>query len=222
MIKLYGLDFSFPVNRVRLCLNALGKDYEFILVSPRAGDTRTDEYLKISPAGKIPAIQVDGVKLFESHAIMKYLCRKYESGLYPSDIETQARVDAWCDFSGMHVANGIGKVLFNKILAPILNAKVDEQSMQDGYDFIKRFYLVLDKQLGDSEFLAGETLSIADLSLLATVDPSEVLEVDLARYPNLDAWYKQQTIQDYYLNMHESFAVTLDAMIKSRQEQATK
>ena len=37
MIKLYGLELSFPVNRVRLCLNAMGLDYEFIRINPLAG-----------------------------------------------------------------------------------------------------------------------------------------------------------------------------------------
>ena len=48
MIKLYGFKPSFPVNRVRLCLNAMGVEYEHIPVNPLAGETQTEEYLKMS------------------------------------------------------------------------------------------------------------------------------------------------------------------------------
>ncbi len=218
MIKLYGIDLSFPVNRVRLCLNALGKEYEFIRTSPLAGDTQSDDYKKLSPSGKIPAIDVDGFTLFESTAIMKYLCRKFESGLYPADIEAQAIVDSWCDFTSVHVANGIGKALFNKILAPIVGVPVDEQSMKDGYAFIDRFFGVANDQLAHSDFLAGNSISIADLSLLATVDPYDVLEVDMSKFPDLQSWQERLSQEAFYQKMHKSYATTLQAMQRARQE----
>ena len=60
MVKLYGLGLSFPVNRVRMCLNAMGLEYEFVVINPLAGETQTEEYLKMNPSGKIPAIDDDG------------------------------------------------------------------------------------------------------------------------------------------------------------------
>ncbi len=218
MIKLYGLGVSFPVNRVRLCLNALNLDYEFIQTNPMAGDTQSADYLKMSPAGKIPAIDVDGFTLFESNAIMRYLCRKYESGFYPADIEAQGRVDAWCDFSAIHVANGVGKVLFNRLLAPMLEMEVDEQSLKDGYAFIDRFFGVADRQLAKSSHVAGDELTIADFSLLATVDPAEVLEVDVTQYPKLDAWRKKLMSEKFYTKVHKSYAETLQAMMAAGSE----
>ncbi len=218
MIKLYGLGVSFPVNRVRLCLNALNLVYEFIQTNPMAGDTQSADYLKMSPAGKIPAIDVDGFTLFESNAIMKYLCRKYDSGFYPADIESQAKVDAWCDFSAIHVANGVDKVLFNRLLAPMLEMEVDEQSLKDGYAFIDRFFGVADRQLEQSSHIAGDQLSIADFCLLATVDPAEVLEIDITQYPDLDAWGKRLMSEKYYKTMHKSYAETLEAMMAAGAE----
>ena len=139
MIKLYGFELSFPVNRVRLCLNAMGKDYEFIRINPLAGENRSDDYLKINPSGKIPAIDDGGFCLSESNAIMRYLCRKYRSEFYPENIEAQANVDKWLDFTAAHLGNGFNKVLFNKYIAGIAGIEVDEQSIKDGYAFIQRF-----------------------------------------------------------------------------------
>lgn len=218
MLKVFGLELSFPVNRVRFCLNAMGLEYELVKLSPLAGETQTEEYLKLSPSGKIPAIDDDGYGLFESNAIMKYLCRKHKSEFYPDDIIAQANVDKWLDFSAIHVANGIGKVLFNKILAPIIDADVDEQSMKDGYGFIERFFTVLDTHLDNNAYLANDKLSIADFCLLATIDPVEVIDIDMKQYPNLDAWRNKMMNEDFYKKVHHSFAETLEAMKKALAE----
>jgi glutathione S-transferase len=210
MIKLYGFEPSFPVNRVRFCMNAMGLEYKFVRMNPLAGECQTDDYLKLSPAGKIPAIDDDGFALFESNAIMKYLCRKYKSDFYPSDITSQANVDKWLDFTALHLGNGIGKVLFNKIIAGFVDAEVDEQSMKDGYAFIERFLTVIDKQLGKSTFVASNSMSIADFCLLGTIDPAEVIDVDISQYPNVNAWRDKLMQESFYKNVHNSYGEMLE------------
>lgn len=212
MIKLYGFTPSFPVNRVRLCLNAMGVEYEHIPVNPLAGETQTDEYLKMSPSGKVPALDDDGFTVFESNAIMRYLCRKHKSDFYPDDIAAQAKVDEWVDFTTIHLGNGILKVLFNKVVAGMIDVPVDEQSLADGYSFIERFLTVIDQQLGSSTYLAGDSLSIADFCLLATIDPAEVLEVDMGKYPNVKAWRDKLMQESFYKKMHNSYGEMLQSL----------
>jgi glutathione S-transferase len=210
MIKLYGFEPSFPVIRVRMCLNAMELEYKFIRVNPLAGENQTEEFLKLSAAGKIPAIDDDGFALFESNAIMKYLCRKYKSDFYPGDITAQANVDKWLDFTAIHLGNGVGKVLFNKILAGMVGADVDEQSKKDGYGFIERFLGVIDKQLGTSTFLASNSMTIADFCLLGTIDVAEVIEVDMSKYPHVNTWRNKLMQEPFYKKVHNSYGETLE------------
>lgn len=212
MIKLYGLEQSFPVNRVRLCLNAMKLEYEFIRIRPFKGENKTKDYLKINPGAKIPAIDDDGFTLFESNAIMKYLCRKYNSDYYPEDVEAQAHVDKWLDYIAIHLGNGFGKVLFNKFLAKIVGAEVDERSLQDGYNFIERYLGIIDKQLATSLFVAGNTMTIADFCLLSTIDPSEAIEINITDYPGVNAWRTKLMQESFYKKMHNSFGETLDKL----------
>jgi glutathione S-transferase len=186
-------------------------EYEFIEVNPLAGENKTEEYLKVNPGGKIPAIDDDGFTLCESNAIMKYLCRKHKSDFYPDEIKAQAEVDKWLDFTAIHIANGFGKVLFNKVLAGMVGATVDEQSLKDGYGFIERFLGTIDKQLETSAFLAGETMTIADFCLLGTVDGAEVVDVDMSQYPKLNAWRNKLMQKRFYKNVHNSFGETLES-----------
>ncbi len=212
MIRLYGLELSFSVNRVRLCLNAMDLEYELIRINPLAGENQTEDYLKINPGGKIPAIDDDGFTLFESNAIMKYFCRKHKSDFYPDDIKAQADVDKWLDFVAIHLANGIGMVLFNKIFAGMLGVDVNEQSLQEGYGYVERFLGIIDKQLETSTFLASDTMTIADFCLLATIDPAEVIDIDITKYPYVDAWRSKLMQESFYKNVHNSFSETMEAM----------
>lgn len=211
MLKIYGFDFSSPANKVRMCANALGLEYEYIQVNMQEGEHKSDKYLAVNPAGKVPAIDDDGFTLFESNAIMKYFCDKSSSSYYPKDPLERAVVDQWCDFVSIHVYMALGRVVFNKIVAPQMGFDVDERSLRDGQVFLGQFLPVIEGQLGKTEFLAGDELTIADFCLLATVDPAEMIELDLTPYPKLNAWRENLRAQEFYQNVHKFFGESMMA-----------
>ena len=211
MLKIYGFDFSSPANKVRMCANALGLEYEYIQVNMQEGEHKSDKYLAVNPAGKVPAIDDDGFTLFESNAIMKYFCDKSSSSYYPKDPLERAVVDQWCDFVSIHVYMALGRVVFNKIVAPQMGFDVDERSLRDGQVFLGQFLPVIEGQLGKTELLAGDELTIADFCLLATVDPAEMIELDLTPYPKLNAWRENQRAQEFYQNVHKFFGESMMA-----------
>ena len=210
MLKLYGVDLSIPLIRVRLCLNALNIKYEYNQVSFIARENRTDAYLKLHPAGKVPVIDDAGFVLFESNAIMKYLCRKSNSKYYPNLIEEQASVDQWTDFVAHHVGSGIARVLFNKVFVVLFGGDKDERSMQDGYRFIAQFLPIIDAQLTESDYLACNEMTIADFCLLATLDPCELIEVDLSIYPHIHRWRMQLVKMPFYQDIHTAYPNTIE------------
>ena len=83
MIKLYGIGLSFNVSKVRYCLNYLNLKYEWVQTNPIAGENQAVEFLRISPTGKIPAIEIDGLQLFESNSINRYLAAVNNCPIYP-------------------------------------------------------------------------------------------------------------------------------------------
>ena len=140
MIKLYGNKFSPPSNKVEMCINLLGLEYEFVFVDVLKGEQKTDDFLSLTPFGKVPVLVDEKFKLSESNAIIKYLCKKSKSDLYPSDLEKQAEVDMWCDFIALHLTMGAyAKVMFNKIVAPRMGVEPDQRSIKEGYGFINNF-----------------------------------------------------------------------------------
>ena len=103
MIKLYGIGLSNNVAKVRYCLNYLGLKYDWVQTNPIQGENRAPEYLESFPTGKVPAIEIDGLKLFESNAINKYLATTNNSPIYPQDAKKRAMIDAWLDYVAIHV-----------------------------------------------------------------------------------------------------------------------
>jgi len=218
MLKIYGIGLSSPVNKVRFVANALELSYEFVNVNIMAGETQTESYLKMHPAGKIPVIDDDGFILFESTAIAKYLIAKNNSDLYPSELKAIAIEDQWIDFGSSHIATAMGRVAFNRVLAPIINAPVDQQSLKDGLSFLDRFLPIVDTQLSQKKFLTGEKMSLADINLLSALDPAEAGEVDLSGYKNLKKWRENLMSQEFYTKCHKSYTDALETMKTSLQK----
>ena len=204
-MKIYGLAISAPVIKTRLVANALGLDYEFRNVNMMEGEHKTEEYKKLHPAGKVPVLEDDGFVLFESGAICRYLAQKQNSDLYPKDIKQQAVVDQWSDFAAIHIGGAVGRVLFNKVLAPKMGWEVDEKSLQCGQEFLDRFLPIVDQQLSRSTYLAGDEISLADYALLAHVDPLEAIEIDVSKYSNLQKWRDAMRARGEYQKVHKFY-----------------
>src|SRR5438477_335712 len=99
-LKIYGIPRS-RAFRILWMAKELGLDYENVPINFANGGTRTPEYLRINPNGHVPAIDDDGVILWESMAINLYLAKKHAAGsLYPARPEGEARAWQW-SFWGM-------------------------------------------------------------------------------------------------------------------------
>ena len=212
MLKVYGTTRSPPVHSVRFTANYLALDYEFVLVDMLQGEHHTDRYKKLHPAGKVPSIDDDGFTLFESVAICRYLARKVNSSLYPVDIKAAAVVDSWAHFTENHIYVAICKVLFNHYFASRMGAEIDERSLREGREWLARFLPIIDARIGNHGNVAGSAFSLADIILLAAVDPFELIELDQTPYPNLAAWRQNLRSQPFYTDCHSSYAEALEQM----------
>ncbi len=202
MLKIYGNRKSGSANKVEYTAILLGTAYEYQEMDFQK-DLKTEWYLKIHPAGKVPAIDDDGFILFESGAICKYLCDKKGNNMYPKDLKQRALVDQWSDFSVQHVGSAMGKVAFGRVFAPMLGLPVDEKSIQEGDKYLKQFLPIIDTQLGKMQFLASSTLSLADLSLLGVLEYAEAAQYDLSSYQNLTTWRTHLMSMEFYKRVHK-------------------
>jgi glutathione S-transferase len=137
------------------------------------------------------------------------LARKAKSHLYPAELESRALVDQWMDFTSLHVGAAVTRVVFNRVFAPLLKIDVDERSVQEGLTFLRRFLPVVDQQLAKNVYFVGNNLTLADINLLATLDPAEVAQVDLADYPHISQWRKGLKKMAFYTRCYEEYGLAL-------------
>ena len=218
MLKIYGTDLSSPSNKVRFVANSLGLKYEYIKINLRAGEQLKQEFVKINPVGKIPAIDDDGFYLFESNAIIRYFADKSNSPLYPKPLKERAMVDEWMDFGSMHVGLAVSKVTYNRLFAPLRGLPVDENSIKEGLGFLDRFLPVVDGQLGKGKYLTGSALTLADFNMLAVLDPIEASQIDISKYINIVRWRNALRTESFYTQCHATFEEALKNLLAAAKK----
>lgn len=216
MVKLYGNRFSFNSNKVEFMANAIGVSYEFQSVDLAAGEQRKPDFLKVNPVGRIPALTDGSFMIFESNSICRYLAEKHNSPLYPKDLQKKAIVNQWLDFGSIHVGAAMGKIFFNTLVYKFVGETVDERSLQEGRKFLTNFLQILENQLKTNSYIAGGEITLADLNILAVLDPCEAVGFDLSGYPKLMAWRKNLQSQGFYKKVFSSYSDYLNTMMAQK------
>ena len=184
-MKIYGDTQSGNCYKVQLVCQLLNIDYQWIDVDILAGDTKSDDFLKKNPNGKIPLLELDsGETLSESNAIINYLA--FGSDLYPNDRLAQARVLQWQFFEQYSHEPFIAVARFiNKYLG-LPADKADEYAAKQtgGHKALQ----VMEQQLAETPFLAGEKVTTADISLYAYTHVADEGGFELEAYPAIRAW----------------------------------
>lgn len=190
MIHLYF--WSTPnAYKVSILLEEIAMPYTVIPVHIGKGEQFQADFLKISPNNKIPAIVDDdgpdgqALALFESGAIMMYLAEKAGSDLLPTNRREYYAVMQWLMFQ----MSGVGPMLgqahhFRKYAPERIEYAVDRYTKE-----AQRLYRVLDQRLSESEYLAGDRYSLADIATYPWLRPYKWQGQDIAEWPHLQRWY---------------------------------
>jgi glutathione S-transferase len=203
-MKLYYHPASPNGRRAILTLRQLGVEAEEIVVDFARGDLTTPEYTKLNPNQKIPTLVDGDFVLWESNAIMQYLAaKKPESGLLPRDERGRADVLRWQCWNMNHFAPTVGTFNWENLLKRVFNAgEPDAAKLAQAEKELPRFAKVLDAQLSARRYVTGDALTVADLSIAASLMFRIPARVPLEPYPNvrrmmesieaLDAWKSTQ------------------------------
>jgi glutathione S-transferase len=205
MLTIYGSDLSAPAIKARLTASFLGLNYKWQPVNLREGEQKQEWFLKINPVGKVPAIDDDGFHLFESNAICKYLCDKHNSTLYPKDAKKRATIEQWIDYACFHIGANFMPVVYNRLFAPLRGIPVNEKAITDGEGFLKQYFPIVEKQLTAHKYIVSREISLADIILLALLEPAEKAKIDLSVYPKLNAWRSDLKKQSFYTSCYKEY-----------------
>jgi len=200
MIVFYGAPMS-SAARTHWMLEEVGVPYEYKRLSIRDGDTKKPEFLKVNPAGKIPVIQDGALTLTESVAINFYLAEKYGKGLMPGDVSERAHVYEWSFWAVSNVQPLLLDILLNTMIRP--EPERDLKAVDNARTLLPPYMDFLNRSLHGKEYLVGNRFTVADLNAASVIGLSAFVGVDLAAYPETQAWLSR-------LQARPSFAKSLD------------
>jgi len=147
--------------KVALLLEELGLPYEAVPVDTRKGEQHTAAFKAVNPNAKVPAIDDDGVVMFDSNAIVLWLADKHRR-FVPTDMASAERAEtlSWL----MFIASGIGPYSGQAVHFRVAAPEPKDYAL-NRYDFeADRHWKILDERLGTRSWLVGDSYGIVDMA----------------------------------------------------------
>jgi glutathione S-transferase len=186
-LKIYGVAASRAFRTLWL-VEELGIGYELVPTGWADGACRTPEFLAINPNGRVPAIDDDGVILWESLAINLYLARKHGGELAARTLAEEGQTLQWSFWAATEIEKSISVWGYNRFILP--PEQRDEKAAVDALEQLKKPLAVLDGVLAKTPHLVGGRFTVADLNVCAVLYRA-LLSMDLGAMPSLAAWLRQ-------------------------------
>ena len=222
MLKIYGVPNSQPVRAVVWACLIKQLPFEFILTSQNR-DAKQDEYLsRVNPRGTIPAIEDDGTYLWESHAILIYLCEKHGwSDLWPDDLISRAQVNQYLHFHHRNTRELV--IHWSRALWPAVFevSKPDDDwykrntfpGLMNNAFIVNQTLKIIDGMLAQQPFLAGSTVTIADIAAYEEIgqnQPRYANCLDYSDYLSIQRWLNEMERLPFHAEVHEIWTLLGD------------
>ena len=204
MLTLYDYLPSQNAWKVRLLLNHLGTPYRTVPIAIFEGEGQAPWFLAINPTGKVPALQLeDGRTLAESNAILAFLADG--TPYLPSDPFARAKVHQWLSFEQENVEAVIGALRHWTMTGK--RARRSPDVVEAKHAGALRTLGLLEHELAQRPFIAGDAYSIADIALFAYASRAEEADVSLAPFPAFRAWVARVEAQPGFLSTTYPYSI---------------
>lgn len=188
MLVVWGRANSVNVQKVLWCCAEMGLAYERKNAGGPFGVVNTPEYRRLNPNGLVPTIDDNGLVLWESHAIVRYLAAKHSFGdLCPDDPKARAIADQWMDWHVSTFWPALRPVFLGLVRTP--PEERDLAGIESGRRKSAEALEILDHRLTASEYVAGDTFTMADIALGCGVWRWMALPIERPLLPNAQHWF---------------------------------
>lgn len=216
-MRLYMNDVATTSRAVLAFVAHTDLDVECVSVDLQQGEHFGPAFTAVNPNRLIPVLVDDDFVLTESSAILKYLARKTDSALYPTNLRGQARVDEAMAWFEANLYKDLGFQFVYPALFPHHSRgseQADAATVAFGRTRALERLAVLDAHtLGDGRaFLTGDRLTIADLHGASILSLGELVGLSLAELPNVEAWYRRVCALPCWHTTHAPFRGFVAAM----------
>lgn len=191
-MKIYETKTAPNARRVRIFLAEKKIDIEYIQIDLKSGENLSEDYRSKNPLAKVPMLELDdGTIISESIAICRYFeaiqptpCLTGQTALEQANIEMWQRRAELAFLFPVAMAFQHCSGYFSDRMTP--RKEWGEDNIKMAYSFLK----LLNTHLKSNTYLAGESFSIADITMLSTLDFARVVDIRLnEKHENIQRWY---------------------------------
>jgi glutathione S-transferase len=202
-IHLWGRISSINVRKTVWAAQELGLDFQRTDAGAAYGVTTTAEYQHKNPNGLVPLLEIGDFRLWESNAIVRYLCARYgdaEHNFYPAELEPRFDAERWMDWQ-QTTFNRAGGPAFIQLVRTAPDAR-NADAIRQSVAATEPLLALLDTHLQSHAYMGGETFGMADIPLgcemhrwwgmrTAQFDACGVTRQELQAFPNVQRWFGQ-------------------------------
>jgi len=188
MIEILGRPNSVNVQKVMWCAAELGLPVQRADIGGAFGGNDTADYLARNPNGKVPTLIDDDFVLWESNAIVRYLCDLYGSAPWqPQSAQARGLAGQWMDWY-LTTLHAPMTVVFWQLIRTAPENR-DAASFRSAEKTAGTLWAMLDRHLSDQDYLLGDEPSMADIPVGSAAYRWHSLDLDRPDLPHLKAWW---------------------------------
>jgi glutathione S-transferase len=189
------MPLSGNCHKVRLLLSLLSLPYQTRPVNLVGGEQRSPDYLQRNPFGQVPVLDDDGQIIRDSQAILIYLAKRYGGEQWwPDDAFRLAQIAAWLSTAANEIFHGPAMLrVHHKFGSTIDTAKARQ--------ITEKVLGIIDRHLESHDWLASDTLSLADIAAYPYLALAPEGSIDIGAYPNIVAWFQRIRALPGYVSM---------------------
>lgn len=189
MLRILGRLSSINVQKVVWCADELGLDYERIDVGGKFGRNDKPEFLAMNPNGLVPVIEDDGFVLWESNAIVRYLCaRERSTSLWPDDLRRRADADRWMDWQATTFTPATRDAFWQLVRVP--EPQRDAAAIEASRVKSEKCAAILDAHLAQHAYMGGASFTAADIVVGAAAHRWLNMPLPRTARPHIQRWYQ--------------------------------
>ena len=185
MLTIYGSPKS-SAGRCFWCLEEAGVQYQTKSIDFRAGEHKSEAFLKINPNGKVPALTDGDFTIWESVAINNYIADAYKPDLLGNTPQERGLVSQWNIWSVADLQVPMISAFIQLVFVPEPNR--DTEVIAKAFEKIPPMLDSLEAELADKEYLVGNRFTLADLNTEFVVGICDDIKFDLSAYSNINQW----------------------------------
>jgi glutathione S-transferase len=191
MLTVWGRRSSLNLQKVMWLVGELGLPHRHIPAGGDFGIKDTPKFLAMNPHGRVPVIDHDGIIVWESQTILRYLAAKCGHDRFWSDDPAERSLyERWMDWSQASLQpDFLNGVFWGFYRTPEANRNLP--AIASKVRACAQHFQLLDRILADRPFLCGDDLTLADIPAGTLLYRYFEIDIERPSVPNVEAWYRR-------------------------------